>query len=74
MSVGGAYDFFFLCDKFDYKTHQSVEQIVIVCFCGFHIFIQDEFLGHRSASTSSFATSLMDDTSPESALGKKSEF
>ncbi|XP_051920652.1 protein spire homolog 1 isoform X1 [Hippocampus zosterae] len=31
----------------------------------------DELLGHRSASTSSVATSLMDDTSPESALGKK---
>ncbi|XP_061674707.1 protein spire homolog 1 isoform X2 [Syngnathoides biaculeatus] len=30
----------------------------------------EEFLGNRSASTSSVATSLMDDTSPESALGK----
>ncbi|XP_077431978.1 protein spire homolog 1 isoform X1 [Vanacampus margaritifer] len=31
----------------------------------------DDFLGHISASTSSVATSLMDDTSPESAVGKK---
>ncbi|XP_057689995.1 protein spire homolog 1 isoform X1 [Corythoichthys intestinalis] len=31
----------------------------------------DEFLGHKSTSTSSVATSLMDDTSPEAALGKK---
>ncbi|XP_049585813.1 protein spire homolog 1 isoform X1 [Syngnathus scovelli] len=31
----------------------------------------EEFSGHRSASTSSVATSLMEDTSPESALGKK---
>ncbi|XP_061529727.1 protein spire homolog 1 isoform X4 [Phycodurus eques] len=31
----------------------------------------DEFLGNRSASTSSVTTSLMDDTSPETALGKK---
>ncbi|XP_056236905.1 protein spire homolog 1-like isoform X4 [Seriola aureovittata] len=31
----------------------------------------DEFVGRKSASSSSVATSLMDDTSPESALGKK---
>ncbi|XP_019112165.1 protein spire homolog 1 isoform X3 [Larimichthys crocea] len=31
----------------------------------------DEIIGRRSASSSSVATSLMDDTSPESALGKK---
>ncbi|KAM3873493.1 protein spire homolog 1 [Diretmus argenteus] len=31
----------------------------------------DETVGRRSASSSSVATSLMDDTSPESALGKK---
>nr|XP_057909113.1 protein spire homolog 1 isoform X1 [Doryrhamphus excisus] len=31
----------------------------------------DDFTGHKSVSTSSVATSLMDDTSPESALGKK---
>nr|XP_046256308.1 protein spire homolog 1 isoform X1 [Scatophagus argus] len=31
----------------------------------------DEIVGHRSASSSSVATSFMDDTSPESALGKK---
>ncbi|XP_071325344.1 protein spire homolog 1 isoform X5 [Trachinotus anak] len=31
----------------------------------------DEFMGRKSASSSSVATSLMDDTSPESALGKK---
>ncbi|KAM9806627.1 protein spire homolog 1 isoform 1-T1 [Syngnathus typhle] len=31
----------------------------------------EEFSGHRSASTSSVTTSLMDDTSPELALGKK---
>ncbi|XP_028985195.1 protein spire homolog 1 isoform X1 [Betta splendens] len=31
----------------------------------------DEVVGHRSASSSSVATSLMDDTSPESAVGKK---
>ncbi|XP_044215464.1 protein spire homolog 1 isoform X2 [Thunnus albacares] len=31
----------------------------------------DEIVGRRSASNSSVATSLMDDTSPESALGKK---
>ncbi|KAM4736479.1 protein spire homolog 1 isoform 2-T2 [Anableps anableps] len=31
----------------------------------------DELVGHTSASNSSVATSLMDDTSPESALGKK---
>ncbi|XP_076592667.1 protein spire homolog 1 isoform X8 [Chaetodon auriga] len=31
----------------------------------------DEIVGRRSASSSSVATSLMDDTSPESALGKK---
>lgn len=35
--------------------------------------VQDEIVGRRSASSSSVATSLMDDTSPESALGKKSE-
>lgn len=35
--------------------------------------IQDEIVGRRSASSSSLATSLMDDTSPESAVGKKSE-
>lgn len=35
--------------------------------------IQDEIVGRRSASSSSVATSLMDDTSPESAVGKKSE-
>ncbi|XP_077951667.1 protein spire homolog 1-like isoform X2 [Gasterosteus aculeatus] len=31
----------------------------------------DEIFGHRSASSSSVATSMMDDTSPECALGKK---
>ncbi|GAA6217562.1 protein spire homolog 1-like isoform X3 [Lates japonicus] len=31
----------------------------------------DEIVGRKSASSSSVATSLMDDTSPESALGKK---
>ncbi|XP_070767594.1 protein spire homolog 1 [Enoplosus armatus] len=31
----------------------------------------DEIVGRRSASSSSVATSLMDDTSPESVLGKK---
>ncbi|XP_032373662.1 protein spire homolog 1 isoform X6 [Etheostoma spectabile] len=31
----------------------------------------DETIGRRSASSSSVATSVMDDTSPESALGKK---
>ncbi|XP_076006425.1 protein spire homolog 1-like isoform X2 [Genypterus blacodes] len=31
----------------------------------------DEIIGRRSASSSSLATSLMDDTSPECALGKK---
>ncbi|XP_068616621.1 protein spire homolog 1-like [Brachionichthys hirsutus] len=31
----------------------------------------DDIFGHRSASSSSVATSLRDDTSPESALGKK---
>ncbi|XP_072250992.1 protein spire homolog 1 isoform X3 [Leuresthes tenuis] len=31
----------------------------------------DEITGRKSASSSSVATSLMDDTSPESALGKK---
>ncbi|XP_029695223.1 protein spire homolog 1-like [Takifugu rubripes] len=31
----------------------------------------DEFLGRTSVSSSSVATSLMDDTSPESAVGKK---
>ncbi|XP_070691038.1 protein spire homolog 1-like [Pempheris klunzingeri] len=31
----------------------------------------DEIFGHKSASSSSVATSLMDDTSPESVLGKK---
>ncbi|KAG8010326.1 Protein spire-like protein 1 [Nibea albiflora] len=31
----------------------------------------DEIIGRKSASSSSVATSLMDDTSPESALGKK---
>ncbi|KAM9852583.1 protein spire homolog 1 [Aulostomus maculatus] len=31
----------------------------------------DEFAGRRSASNSSVTTSVMDDTSPESALGKK---
>ncbi|XP_068590693.1 protein spire homolog 1 isoform X4 [Cebidichthys violaceus] len=31
----------------------------------------DEIFGHKSASSSSVATSLMDDTSPECALGKK---
>ncbi|KAM7420214.1 hypothetical protein PAMA_014759 [Pampus argenteus] len=31
----------------------------------------DEIVGNRSASNSSVATSLMDDTSPESVLGKK---
>ncbi|XP_063341403.1 protein spire homolog 1-like isoform X2 [Pelmatolapia mariae] len=32
---------------------------------------EDEIVGHKSASSSSVATSLMDDTSPESVLGKK---
>ncbi|XP_075952681.1 protein spire homolog 1 [Anarhichas minor] len=31
----------------------------------------DDIFGHKSASSSSVATSLMDDTSPECALGKK---
>ncbi|KAM9724204.1 protein spire homolog 1 isoform 2-T2 [Menidia menidia] len=31
----------------------------------------DEIVGYKSASSSSVATSLMDDTSPESVLGKK---
>ncbi|XP_030249999.1 protein spire homolog 1 isoform X6 [Sparus aurata] len=31
----------------------------------------DEIIGRRSASSSSVATSVMDDTSPESAVGKK---
>lgn len=35
--------------------------------------IQDEIVGRTSASSSSVATSLMDDTSPESVVGKKSE-
>ncbi|CAB1426252.1 unnamed protein product [Pleuronectes platessa] len=33
----------------------------------------DEIFGHISASSSSMATSVMDDTSPESVLGIKSE-
>lgn len=33
---------------------------------------QDDFVGRRSISSSSVATSLMDDTSPESTVGKKS--
>uniref|UniRef100_A0A3Q2WYH1 Spire-type actin nucleation factor 1b n=2 Tax=Haplochromini TaxID=319058 RepID=A0A3Q2WYH1_HAPBU len=32
---------------------------------------EDEIVGRKSASSSSVATSLMDDTSPESVLGKK---
>lgn len=31
-------------------------------------------MGQRSASSSSIATSVVDDTSPETAFGKKSEF
>lgn len=48
------------------------------CFgCGsklvrFVLLTQDEIVGRTSASSSSVATSLMDDTSPESAVGKKS--
>lgn len=40
----------------------------------FVLLIQDEFVGRTSVSSSSVATSLMDDTSPESAVGKKSAF
>ena len=38
-----------------------------------YVYVQDEIVGRRSASNSSVATSFMDDTSPESAPGKKSE-
>lgn len=31
-------------------------------------------MGQRSASSSSIATSVVEDTSPETAFGKKSEF
>lgn len=40
----------------------------------FVLLIQDEFVGRTSASSSSVATSLMDDTSPESAVGKRSVY
>lgn len=40
----------------------------------FVLFLQDEIIGRTSASSSSLATSLMDDTSPESAVGKKSVY
>lgn len=40
----------------------------------FVLVIQDEIVGRTSASSSSVATSLMDDTSPESAVGKKSVY
>lgn len=35
--------------------------------------LQEEVFGRKSASSSSVATSLMDDTSPETAMGKKSK-
>lgn len=47
----------------------SEQMMIEVLVCS----IQDEVVGLRSASSSSVATSLMDDTSPESAVGKKSE-
>lgn len=34
---------------------------------------QDETMGHRSVSSSSISTQMVEDTSPESAVGKKSE-
>lgn len=40
----------------------------------FVLLIQDEFVGRTSVSSSSVATSLMDDTSPESAAGKRSVY
>lgn len=40
----------------------------------FVLLIQDEFVGRTSASSSSVATSLMDDTSPESTVGKRSVY
>uniref|UniRef100_A0A8C5D9H0 KIND domain-containing protein n=1 Tax=Gouania willdenowi TaxID=441366 RepID=A0A8C5D9H0_GOUWI len=48
-----------------HKTH--------ICIIGQLILseLNDEFFGHKSPSSSSVATSLMDDTSPESTLGKK---
>lgn len=45
----------------------------IIMKCLAVTFIQDEIIGRQSASSSSVATSVMDDTSPESAVGKKSE-
>lgn len=35
--------------------------------------LQDETVGQRSASSSSISTPIVEDTSPESAVGKKSE-
>lgn len=50
-----------------YLRHVSQEVMHFLCPVP-----QDDFVGHRSISSSSVATSLMDDTSPESAVGKKS--
>lgn len=36
--------------------------------------LQDESMGQKSASSSSISTPIVEDTSPESAVGKKSEF
>lgn len=59
---GVSFYFFFLT----YYPNCVVKVFVLV--------IQDEIVGRTSASSSSVATSLMDDTSPESAVGKKSVY
>lgn len=50
-----------------YLRHVQQELIHFLCLVP-----QDDFVGRRSISSSSVATSLMDDTSPESTVGKKS--
>lgn len=52
---------------FFFTDHLS-EKVVNV----FLLLTQDEIVGRTSASSSSVATSLMDDTSPESTVEKKS--
>lgn len=48
---------------------EHVQQKWINVLCLVH---QEDFVVHKSISSSSVATSLMDDTSPESTVGKKS--
>lgn len=62
--------FFLMMDDHGMTQYlRHVQQDIIHFLC---LVPQDDFVGRRSISSSSVATSLMDDTSPESTVGKKS--